>query len=381
MRIALVTRMDARSPSSWSGIPNSIYRALVRNGHDVSLAAAPASSVRFQALRQWERLRNSVTRAKSLTWLSPGALRSLSRAVAKAIAEIDADVVLALDIAPIAAFRSDTPIVLWNDACFAGMVGYYPQYAHLSATSIRWGHAATTAALAACTQVVYASDWAAAEAARAYQIPPRRLHVVPFGANLENPPSRAEAQIALDDRDPSPCRLLLVGVDWERKGVDVAVEATRLVRMAGVLAELHIVGCQPPDQARLPDWVTVHGTLEKTDPLSWALLRRLYSESHFFILPTRAECFGVVFAEAAAFALPSLAPATGGVPSAVIDGVNGRLLPEGAPPHEYANAILSTFCDERRYRDLCASARIDYETRLNWDVSVRRVLDLATVIN
>jgi glycosyltransferase involved in cell wall biosynthesis len=325
-------------------------------------------------------VRNSATRAKYSAFLSPGVVRSLSRAAARAIRESNADVVLALDAVPIAALEPDRPLVMWGDVCFAGMVGYYRDYAQLSKASVSWGHAVARGALAACTHAVYASEWAAAAAARAYRVPPQRLHVVPFGANLESPPSRSDVQTALAARLTANCQLLLVGVDWERKGVDDAIEATRLVRMAGVPAELHVVGCHPPANGLLPDWVTVHGALHKTDPLSWARLRHLYSASHFFILPTKAECFGVVFAEASAFALPSLAPATGGVPSALVNGVNGWLLPEGALPNDYATAILTTLRDQRRYRELCATARNDYETRLNWAVCVRRVLDLVSAI-
>lgn len=44
---------------------------------------------------------------------------------------------------------------------------------------------------------------------------------------------------------------------------------------------------------------------------------------NFLLLPTIAECAGIVFAEASGYGIPSITYDTGGVGTYVIDGING----------------------------------------------------------
>ena len=85
-------------------------------------------------------------------------------------------------------------------------------------------------------------------------------------------------------------------------------------------------------------------------------LNELYARSHFFIMPTRAEAFGIVFAEASTFGVPCLGTAVGGLPSVIKDGVNGQLFPLDANGEDYADWILHTMADPVRYRTLALKA-------------------------
>ncbi len=57
-----------------------------------------------------------------------------------------------------------------------------------------------------------------------YGIARQKIRVVPFGANCDSPFSdESEAAAAVARRDWSVIRLVFVGVDWQRKGGDMAV--------------------------------------------------------------------------------------------------------------------------------------------------------------
>jgi glycosyltransferase involved in cell wall biosynthesis len=107
--------------------------------------------------------------------------------------------------------------------------------------------------------------------------------------------------------------------------------------------------------------------LDKTQAADRVALAALYREATLFFLPTRAECAGVVFSEAAAFGLPIVSTDTGGVATAVRDGVTGRLLPLAAGGAEYARAIADLLADPVALTRMRAAARAAYESRLNWD--------------
>ena len=89
---------------------------------------------------------------------------------------------------------------------------------------------------------------------------------------------------------------------------------------------------------------------------------------HFLILPTRAECFGVVFCEASAYGIPSMATDTGGIPNAVINGENGFRFPLDARGETYARKIVEIYQDyENKYLPLSRSSRKTFDELLNWD--------------
>jgi glycosyltransferase involved in cell wall biosynthesis len=146
----------------------------------------------------------------------------------------------------------------------------------------------------------------------------------------------------------------------------------------GVPVELHIVGCDPP--APLPAFVHVHGHLSKRDPRQSAQLWRLFQEASFFILPSRAECFGIVFCEAAAYGLPTIATTTGGIPEILGGGDWGIMLAPDSPPEAFARWIRASRTDTESYARMAWAARRDYEERLNWPVFCRELVKIVESI-
>ncbi|HEX3756275.1 MAG TPA: glycosyltransferase family 4 protein, partial [Rhizomicrobium sp.] len=166
------------------------------------------------------------------------------------------------------------------------------------------------------------------------------------------------------ERAADACRLLFVGVDWRRKGGDIALAVAEELRRRGLPAELEIVGCVPPRV--VPGFVRVHPFVSKKTLEGRALMAQLYQRSHFLLLPTRAEAYGVAFVEACAHGVPCMGSSVGGVTTIIKDGVNGRLLPLEAPPALYADRIQSLWQDPQSYRELCRSAFRTTQSRLSW---------------
>lgn len=265
------------------------------------------------------------------------------------------------------------PIVYSSDATLETVLDYYPNYSHLFGFSIREAHSIEKLAIRKASLLLFPSQFAAESAVRDCQADESKVHVIPFGANLEEVPS---PQDAIRDRRSSKCRLLFVGVDWTRKGGDIALEALACLRAMGVAAELTICGCSPPTEVHAGG-VQVIPFLDKKDPAQRRKLADLYLTSDIFFLPTRAELYGIVFCEANAFGLPVITTDTGGVGGAVVNGQNGFMLPISARGPEYANLICEVWLDAKRYSELARSSRKAFDDRLNWDswaVAVRKLL-------
>jgi glycosyltransferase involved in cell wall biosynthesis len=264
------------------------------------------------------------------------------------------------------------PLVYASDATFRLVENYHPNYRNLSRAAREIAERLERSTIARADLILYPSEWAAESAIRDYGADPTQVHVIPWGANLEAAPDRSSV---LRYRKPGPCRLLFIGASWEEKGADMAVETLAELRGRGVEAELVICGCSPPRPVT-QDGLTIIPYLDKNDREQRNRLDQLYREADFFLLPTRADCWGIVFCEAAAHGVPSIAPATGGVPCAVRDGETGILLPPNATKADYATVISKTFANPDRLACLRQSSRDAYETQLNWQAWGRQVSDL-----
>ena len=284
------------------------------------------------------------------------------------------DVVLSPSSIPIAHLARPR-LAFWTDATFAVLHAEYPGLSRMSRASVRAAHEQERAALEAVDLAVYAWHWAADSAIEHYGADPAKVHVVPFGANLTDPKSRAEVEEIVEGRPSEPCRLLWVGTEWERKQGAFAVEIASELNARGLRTELTLAGENAPDGVRLPDHTRHVGWIDKWGESGRRAFDELFSAAHFFVLPTAAECAGCVFSEAGAYGVPVLAPNVGGVSDTIVDGENGRLMDRDASPADWADALAAVWTT-RPVQAARAPSHRRFEEVLNWPVATRRVLDL-----
>jgi glycosyltransferase involved in cell wall biosynthesis len=220
-------------------------------------------------------------------------------------------------------------------------------------------------AVSKAKKLVYPSEWAANSAIFDYQAEPTKIEIIPFGANLDEPPMVNEV---LSPKQTSSCRLLFVGRDWSRKGGDIAFQTLISFSLCerGVDAELVIVGSTPPPEIE-HEKLRVIPYLDKNVPQQQKQLDELFLNSNFFLFPTRADCSPIVICEANAFGLPAITTDVGGIPTIVKNGRNGYRLPLSASGEDYANLILENFSNRTHYENLVRSSREEYDQRLNWN--------------
>jgi len=373
MRIGFLTASDSTSRESWSGTHYYMARALQKHCGEVSYLGPIKTIVKSGAGgvgRGLELLfRKRYWHARSIV-VAMRYARILEHRISKQPLDL---LVAPLALAEISFLKTELPIVYVCDSTFASLVNYYPSFSHLLGISIWEGNTLERRALRRANLVLYPSKWAAEAAIADYHIDKAKVHVVPFGANLEDVPDQ-ETIIGkkLSDR----CRLLFLGKYWERKGGDIALETLLALEKMGVKSELTICGVVPP-QPVSHDRVTVIPFLNKDDEIQRQKLRSLLLASDFLLLPTRAELFGMVFCEAGAFGLPAVTTNTGGIAGAIEEGKNGFLLPLSARGADYAKVISGAYRDGQYYHELVKSSRAAFNDKLNWDAwatSVKRII-------
>jgi glycosyltransferase involved in cell wall biosynthesis len=258
--------------------------------------------------------------------------------------------------------------VYCSDGTFAGMIDYYSCFVNLCNRSLREVNIIDKNAFENCDLLLFPSDWAANSAINGYNINSSKVKTIPFGANIEEKYSDVEIKNIIKNRRTDRCNLLFIGVDWERKGGNIALEIAKELHSQDINVYLDIVGIKKMPVS-LPDYITNHGFISKKTVEGKNKLIKLFEDAHFLVLPTRQECFGIVFAEASSFGVPSITTKTGGVETAVKDNINGMTFALSEPAKKYADYIKKLFTNHEEYEKLCLSAFNDYKTRLNWDVA------------
>lgn len=371
MKIIYAYEKDATDPTVQSSRPFSILQSFEAAGHKV-VQAFPLS----MRLKYFYGPKYVYYRWRGLTYWpdrEPSYLRSLARQIERRVRQTKADFVFSPGSHAIAELAIDLPKIFCADATFANTLDYYGSFANCAEEFIRQGHEQERKALENCTIAVFPSEWVAQTAITYYGVPSEKVHVIPFGANIEAPP-RDVILCAIERRRFDRFRLLFVGRDWYRKGADLVLAACAHLHRLGFPITLDLVGIAQPPIA-LPPYVTSHGLLSPRDPEQRQQLESLYCNAHLLFVPSRAENYGMAFCEAAAFGVPSIAIATGGIPTIVREGITGVALPQDSLPEVFAETIGHLFSDPARYRTLALASRDEYEARLNWQAFAQRFFE------
>jgi|WetSurMetagenome_2_1015567.scaffolds.fasta_scaffold01023_6 glycosyltransferase involved in cell wall biosynthesis len=374
MRIAFVTIYDAKDIGNWSGTAYYMSKAFIDAGVEIEyvggLKEISGENLIFR-LRNFfytRILKNKHGDYKSQ--YEPQNLKFIAGQVQKRLKELEVDIVFSPGAIPIAYLDTKIPIVLWSDATFAVMKDYYTCFTGLNKRTIKNCHSYEKKVLRNASLAIFSSEWAANSSIKDYGADQAKVQVIPYGANIEC--NRSENDIIEINRKKSReiCKLLFIGQEWERKGGETAVRIAIELNNQNIKTELTIVGCTPPDNLFLPDYIHVMGFIKKSEKDGERIINRLYSDNHFFILPTIAECTPIVFSEANSFGLPVITTSTGGISSIIKNEINGRMFELEIDVPLCAAYIGGIFKNFDQYNRFSLLSFKEYMTKLNWNSSI-----------
>lgn len=373
MKISYVTTYNAKDIHQWSGLGYYLAQSLENQGTEIDYIGNLnfKNELFFKAKQFWyQRFGKRYQRYRESFVIKDYAKQVLKKLPASA------DIVFAPGSLPVTYLDTKKPIVVYNDATFAGMINYYDAFSNLCAETIKKGNELEQQALDNCTLAIYSSDWAAESAIKNYNVSPSKIKVVPMGANIACNRSIADIKEILKNKSKDVCHLLFLGVDWVRKGGDLVLETARLLNERGIKTELHIAGIADLPVKNLPSFVKSYGFISKSTPEGQKKLSALIAQSHFLVVPSQAEAYGLVFCEANSFGLPAIATKTGGIPTIIKDDVNGFTFDLNAKAPEYADYIQSKLTNYQTYEALALSSFNEYQQRLNWEVAGKQIVEL-----
>lgn len=337
---------------AWSGTHFNVCQSLIAAGHEVQWIQY---SVRSFRVRASAKLLKHIVFDLNLT-------KEIGKAKVKSITANLSDYDLIFVPAQsdiVSAIRTETPIIHYSDATVHVMLDYY--WYGLSRLQRKIAENVEQKAINNTALNIYSSYWAANSAINDYHAEPDKVVVLPFGANIDD-----NEIVPAEPYKRGTLNVLFSGVDWERKGGQIAVDAVRELNKRGIKAELTICGIKEltPEIANLP-FIKNAGFLNKNDPDQYKKYMDIWRNTNVFILPTRAECSAIVLNEASAYGVPSLTTDTGGLADYVINDVNGKRLPLSAQGVKYAD-VIESWINEEKFDSLCSGAKQVYRNSNSW---------------
>jgi glycosyltransferase involved in cell wall biosynthesis len=372
LKIAYVTTYDASDVHRWSGLGYFIAKAIENSLGSLDFIGNLETKRFFEY--ELKRIGGKLLFNKRYeTNIAPRVAKHYAKQIEQRLNGKDYDLIFCPGTVPISMIKTNIPIVTWTDACQPGLLDFYDSKDKLTEESFRHGVEIEKLALNNSALAVFSSEWAASFALNYHKVNPSKVKVVPFGANVTHNNTVDAIERFIANRDKGICKLLFVGVDWIRKGGDVALNTAIELNRKGLKTELSIVGVEPKVDKPLPEYVKSLGFISKSTKEGTEYLNKLFEESHFLIVPSQAEAYGLVFCESNSFGVPALATDVGGIPTIIKNDINGRTFSKDAAVVEYVNYISDLMSDYDKYEKLALSSFNEYTIRLNWDTAGQSV--------
>jgi glycosyltransferase involved in cell wall biosynthesis len=229
------------------------------------------------------------------------------------------------------------------------------------------------AVLSEAASVITTSAWARRALLELYPLPSDRVHIAEPGVD----------SCALASGTETSGAFLSVAAVIPGKGHDVLLDA--LEPLVGLCWQCECVGSLERDPAfvqRLRRRVSNGGMDDRvrfSGTQATAQLANSYAAADVLVVPSRAETYGMVIAEALARGLPVVAAEVGGVPEAMgrgADGTRPGLLVPPDDPAALRNALRAWLEDSALRERLRAAARERRTSLLDWSTTASTVAEV-----
>lgn len=359
---------DPFDHNAGSGKDYELYHGLLQNQAEMVLAG-PFPFTQTLVERVSRKLHGMLFKRRPVKYPA-SYLKHAARQVNELIRIHQPDVIFSKYLPIIARLKTSIPIVVLSDTTLAGSQREWPIFSEL-AYQRQFREEKKAYGMAA--GIIVHSVWSVNDLVNTYRQPREKILMTACPASI---PIEVIPE-TISKKELEPVKLLLVGRDRERKGVDIAIEVTRLMNQTGVKTELRIVGLSGDND----ETVQYMGLFNKTIPQQLAAYAANYAWANFMIHPARFEAAGIAPSEAAAFGVPTITNDIGGLGTTVADGVSGIVLPRLSPPQLYAQSLLNYLSDPDQYEKLCRTTRERYDLELNWGVVSSKVYALCEKVS
>jgi glycosyltransferase involved in cell wall biosynthesis len=148
-----------------------------------------------------------------------------------------------------------------------------------------------------------------------YGVDGNKVIITGVGPNVE-----PESNYIIDNNKYYSKKITMIGIDFERKGGEILLEAFKILKSRCNNYELSIIG---PSLESNISGVCFKGMMSKKD------IQKELKETNLLVLPSQREPFGIALIEAMAFGTPCIGTDIEAIPEIIDDGRTGYVVPFG----------------------------------------------------
>jgi glycosyltransferase involved in cell wall biosynthesis len=222
-----------------------------------------------------------------------------------------------------------------------------------------------------CDRIFCKQSWVAHDLITNYGIPAAKVKVIVSGANVEinryyqwvSTKSAKSEQLRAVSR--GPLKLIFVGKDWKRKGLDRLIDAIQQLPDHASRFKLSVIGIESTDLPKhytKVSWIHILGRISKEKDLEKFF--EILSAGDVGVLLSRAEAGGSSLREFQLLGLGVIGPEVGGSPDMICEGA-GLLVAPGATVAEISRLLDRLERDRTEVEIMKAVAR-KYQASLLW---------------
>jgi glycosyltransferase involved in cell wall biosynthesis len=264
----------------------------------------------------------------------------------------------------LAFYTGNSPCIFRTDTCLESLQEIseiYGNYGRIPFSIMRWME---KQAINKSKVILVVSKWTRDEIIKKHKIEESKVKLIPMASALPLDMTPVELQNEIKKSIHNPIQLLLVGRNYYGKGVDIAIDAVNILNEKGIPCKLTVCGCSGENN----NFVEFVGPFSKSNSEELEKYIDLYKNADILIHPSRYDGAGIVPAEAAAFAVPTITNDVGGLSTTVTHNETGIVLPNSSPSEKYAETIIRLINEPEFYRKLSLGARKKFEDEQNWFV-------------
>jgi glycosyltransferase involved in cell wall biosynthesis len=363
-KILYLTRLDPSNYKSWSGTTYFIYKAL-KNNFTVTTVGPLSNRIRyFFIIKKYFyslfKIKFDIDRPMLVA-------KDFAKQIHLNLKLNHYDAIITSEPYLVTFLETKIPIYIYTDFAFSTYYSNYFFDKKIHNSTIKEGNYCEKIALKKSKKIILTSKYAINEASKYYKIKKKFFSKIPFGANLIRIPDILTFKKRLLKKNFEVCNLISVGVHWNRKGMDKACRLVDKINLRGQKAKLYIIGAKPTWSTKISPNVILIDFLKKDSIKDQNFFNDLMYNSHFHILFSESEAFGIANVEASAYGLYNITHDTGGIEGAVTNKLNGFRFSKNKSIDLIADHIMNIFSNKKKFLENSMKIRNFYEKNLSWD--------------
>ena len=376
MNIAITSRSKIEDIKYWSGTIENIYNALKLNKKIKIIKIDNLNN----SIRKIHALKREIIKfAKNEKYddaYNEIVSKNFSNQIQKKINKVNKiDYILCFDASLVSYLNTNIPIILWTDLLYSHYYDHYYKNKKIAKNSLNSINKLEISSITKAKKIFLPTKWALAKAKNKYIKYSHKFYLLPFGPNFKTKIKKKNVMKIISKRSKDYLYLLTLSVDWERKGIEKIIKLKEIIKKKNIKIKLLIIGLKKKILLKDKN-IKIIPFIDKTNTSGEKKISNYLVKSHFHVLFSTAEAYGISLVEANSRAVPNISFKVGGISNVIKNNINGKLFKKNEDLDVIANYIIRIYQNKKKYRKLAKSSYDYYCKNFEYDKIINNFVKL-----